>query len=80
MREGHILSRFVPEADTTGRAASPDWQHPFPFDPLAVYDDPAFFRTLSRYGVVLEDLGVVRRVFRESAAALRQRVEAHLSS
>jgi hypothetical protein len=78
LRQTDILRRYISDADTTGRAASPDWQHPFPYDPYDILDDPAFFRKLMLYGSVINGLLRTRGVFRESAADLREQIEAYL--
>jgi hypothetical protein len=78
VRESDALSFFAQDRDTTGRATSPDWEHPFPYDPLAIYDDPALFRTLLQFGAVVQELMRERRTYRESAAALREQIETYL--
>ena len=78
LREADVLGAFDTDPDTTGRAASRDWRDPFPPDWDAVLDDPAFYRTLSSLSVYVRELQNTRRVFAESAAGLREQVEAQI--
>lgn len=61
-------------------ALSPEqpWTPPFPFDVDALYDDAGFYRTVAVYATFVGELGRTRVVMRESAAALRELVEARI--
>ncbi len=75
LREKRVRRFFAyPRPDTSGTAASPDWEYPFPYDPMEIYESRDFFETLAMYRVNVGELQVARRVFARSAAELREQV------
>jgi hypothetical protein len=51
-----------------------DWQYPFSYDVMDIYESREFFEALDWYRLQIRELQRSRTVFRTSAAALREQV------
>ncbi|WP_424519588.1 hypothetical protein [Rubrivirga sp.] len=64
--------------DDVGLFPTGDWASPMPLDVDAFYADPLMYTSTWSLSLTLSQIASTHREMRESAAALRQRVEAHL--
>lgn len=74
IRVADILRPRGAPRDSAEHAASPDWQYPFPYDVMDIYENQEFFDVLSVFRLHVGDMRVARAVMLESAVELRENI------
>jgi hypothetical protein len=73
----HVADWLRPKGirlDTTGHTASPDWQYPFPYDVMDIYESQDFLDNLTLLNRHLGGLQNARTAMSRNAVALREQV------